>query len=151
MPDLHEAGGQYMQEEASDELHRIQGCLFDLVVVFGVPPAKSDAALFQAQKSSVGNGHAMRIPCQIAEYLLGPAKRRLYMTDPVLAFQRFHPGFKAYGVSEFPQRTVETEISGDKRCRKLLHELSPEQPAERSDGQKEIFLPRSNPALAVGR
>ena len=134
MADLHETAGQYMQQEASDELHRIQGCLFDLVVVFGVPPAKSDMALFQAQKSSVGDGHAMRIPCQVAQYLLGPAKRWLYMSDPVLAFQRFHPGFQADGVGEFPQRTVETEISGDKRCRKIFQELSPEQSAERFGG-----------------
>jgi hypothetical protein len=55
-----------------------------------------------------------------------PAKRSLYMTDPVLAFQRFHPGFKADWVSEFTQRTVETEISGEKRCRKIFQELSPE-------------------------
>ena len=66
MADLHETAGQYMQQEASDELHRIQRCLLDLVVVFGVPPAKSDTALFQAQKSSVGDGHAMRISCQVA-------------------------------------------------------------------------------------
>ena len=70
----------------------------------------------------------MRIPCQIAEYLFGSAKRWFYMSDPVLAFQRFDPGFKADGVGEFPQRTVETEISGDKGCRKIFQELSPEQP-----------------------
>jgi hypothetical protein len=33
VPDLHKATGENMEEEASDELHRIQGHLLDLIVV----------------------------------------------------------------------------------------------------------------------
>ncbi|MBZ5622607.1 MAG: hypothetical protein LAQ69_28320 [Acidobacteriia bacterium] len=48
MPDLYEAVGKNMEEEAPDELHRIQGHLLDLIVVLRIPPAETHAAVLQA-------------------------------------------------------------------------------------------------------
>ena len=47
-----------MEQEATDELHRIE--LHDLaaVVVFGVAPAKTHLTIDQAQQSAVGDGNA---------------------------------------------------------------------------------------------
>jgi hypothetical protein len=39
--DLHKATRQHMEQEASNELDRIQGHFFDLIVVLRVSPAKA--------------------------------------------------------------------------------------------------------------
>ena len=57
--DLDKAGRQDMEQEATDELHRIERHDLAAVVVFGVAPAKTHLTLDQAQQSAVGNGDAM--------------------------------------------------------------------------------------------
>jgi hypothetical protein len=41
VPDLHEATGKNMEEEAPDEFHRIERHLLNLIVVLRIPPAPS--------------------------------------------------------------------------------------------------------------
>jgi len=48
MSDLNEPAGEHMKEEATDELGRLQGHLFHLIVVLRVSPAEMDLAIFQA-------------------------------------------------------------------------------------------------------
>ena len=43
--DLDEARGQDVEQEAADELDRIEGHDLDAVIVFGVPPAKAHLAV----------------------------------------------------------------------------------------------------------
>jgi PleD family two-component response regulator len=43
--------------ETADELDRVQCHRFGAVVIFGIPPTKTDATLFKAQQSSIGDGH----------------------------------------------------------------------------------------------
>jgi len=75
--DLDKAGRQDVEQEATDELHRIE--LHDLtaVVVFGVAPAKTHLTIDQAQQSAVGNGDAMSIAGQILQHMLGTPEGRL--------------------------------------------------------------------------
>ena len=61
MADFDETRRQDMKEKPPDELDRIQRHGLDLVVVFGVPPLKSDSAVFQAEQASVGNRHPMSV------------------------------------------------------------------------------------------
>ena len=42
VPDLHKSARQHMQEKPPDELNGIQGCLFDLVAILRIAPAKAD-------------------------------------------------------------------------------------------------------------
>lgn len=66
MPDLDEPARQDMQEEPSDELYRFHCHLFRLIAVLRISPAEADAAILQAQQSSVGNGDTMGVSSQIA-------------------------------------------------------------------------------------
>ena len=45
MSDLYEPAGEHMQEEAADELDRLQRHLFPLIVVLRVSPAEADPAI----------------------------------------------------------------------------------------------------------
>jgi hypothetical protein len=49
-----------MKQEATDELGRIEPHDAAAVVVPGVSPAETNLALFEAEKSSVGDGDSMR-------------------------------------------------------------------------------------------
>jgi hypothetical protein len=54
--DLDEAGGQDMEQEAADELHRIELHDTAVVVMSGVSPAEAHLAVIEAEESSVGDG-----------------------------------------------------------------------------------------------
>jgi hypothetical protein len=47
MSDLNESAGEHMQEKPPDELDRLQGRFFNLIVVLRVSPAEVDLAVFE--------------------------------------------------------------------------------------------------------
>src|SRR5215472_9542506 len=58
---LDEADRQDMEQETTDELHRIELHDLDAVVMFGVAPAKTHLSIDQAEQSAVGDGDAMGV------------------------------------------------------------------------------------------
>ena len=64
--DLEESAGEYMPEEAADELHRLQGHLFDLIVVLRVSPAVVDLPAFEVSQPAVGDCYSVSVSRQIA-------------------------------------------------------------------------------------
>ena len=48
MPDLYKAAGQNVQEKAADELHGVQGHLFDLIVILRISPSKAHVTILEA-------------------------------------------------------------------------------------------------------
>jgi len=87
MPDLYKATGENVQEKAADELHRVQGHLFDLIVVLRISPSKAHAAILKAQQPPIGNRHSMGVSRQIPQDLLRSAERRLGVDHPFLLVQ----------------------------------------------------------------
>ena len=75
MPDLYKAAGQNVQEEAADELHGVQGHLFDLIVILRISPSKAHATILKAQQPPIGNRHSMGISRQIPQDLLRSTER----------------------------------------------------------------------------
>jgi hypothetical protein len=59
--DLDEAGGQDMEQEAADELDRVELHDAAAVVVSGVPPSEAHLAVIEAEESSVGDGNLWRM------------------------------------------------------------------------------------------
>ena len=80
--DLDEARGQDVEQEAADELDRIEGHDLGAVVVFGVAPAKAHLAVNEIEKSAVGDGDAVSIASQILQHMLGSAEGRLGIDNP---------------------------------------------------------------------
>ena len=87
MPDLHKAAGQNVQEKAADELHGVEGHLFDLIVALRISPSKAHATTLKAQQPPIGNRHSMGVSRQIAQDLLRSAERRLGVDHPFLLVQ----------------------------------------------------------------
>lgn len=85
--DAGKAPGQHVLQEAAQELFggKCHGAL--LAVVSIVLPTKGDLPLCNREQSMVGDGNAVGIACQVMKHMLGAAKRRLGVDDPVLPAQ----------------------------------------------------------------
>lgn len=53
----------------------------------GVTPAKRDLLVGEGDQSVVGDGYAMGVTAQIAEYMLRPSERWFRVNHPVLSEQ----------------------------------------------------------------
>src|SRR5271169_1981504 len=65
-----QAGRQHVEQEAADELDRIEGHGLSAGMIRVVFPVKADMAIFQSAKPMVGDGDAMSVASQILEHAL---------------------------------------------------------------------------------
>ena len=72
-----QTGRQHVEQEAADELDRIEGHGLGAGVIGIVFPVEADAAVFHRSKAMVGNGHAVRVAGQILEHAAGSTEGRL--------------------------------------------------------------------------
>lgn len=105
--DLDEACGQDVKQEPADELDGIEGHDCTVVVMSGVPPAKAYPAVLDAEKSSIGNGHTVRVASQILEHMFGAAEGRLGADHPLSLAQGTKQRVKCRRLRERSQRTGE--------------------------------------------
>jgi len=82
--DPHEAAREQVQEEAAQELVDRQSQKPLLVGMYGVTPAKHDAALLKSNEPAVGNGDAMRVAAEIAQRVFQPTEWGPGVDDPVV-------------------------------------------------------------------
>jgi len=82
--DAHEAGGDNVEEEATEKL--LSRKLPDLhaVGVGVVAPAEADAAAGEGEQPVVGEGHAVRVAAEVGEHVRRAGERRLAVDDPGL-------------------------------------------------------------------
>jgi hypothetical protein len=85
--DLDEAGWQDMEQKATGELHRIELHDAAAVVISGVAPAEVHLTVLEAEESSVGDGHAVRVAGQILQHMFGSSERRLGVDHPFCSAQ----------------------------------------------------------------
>ena len=90
--DAHKAARQQVQEEASQELIDGQSHPPLLVAVSGVAPAKSYVAVGKSHQPAVGDGDAVSVSAEIAQYVFWPSERPLGVYDPVMTEQYPQPG-----------------------------------------------------------
>ena len=81
--DLDEAGGQDMEQEAADELDRVERHDAAAVVMPGVAPAEAHLAVIEAEESSVGDGNPMGVAGQVLQHVFGSAEGRLGVDHPL--------------------------------------------------------------------
>jgi hypothetical protein len=114
MPDALEPTRQNVEQEAAEEFHGVEGQSAEAVATLIVLVTKGHLAVFQSDEPVVRDGHAMRIPGQILQDVLGLAQRLLRIDDP-------------FGIPEGPQ-----EVLPGWRRRKGLTATGPRQcPAAR--------------------
>jgi hypothetical protein len=76
-----------MKQEATQKLVDWQSHDPLLIVVSGISPSESNAAVSEGQQSVVGDGDAMSVGTEIAQHVFRTTEGRLGIDDPVLAEQ----------------------------------------------------------------
>ena len=80
--DADQSGRQHVEQEAADELDRIEGHGLGAGMVRVVFPVEADAAVLQSAKPVVGDGDAMSVASQILEHAPWSTEGRLDVNDP---------------------------------------------------------------------
>ncbi len=83
----HESPGQDVQQEAANELLRIQGHLFLFPVVGIVLVKETDLVIFDAEQTVVAHGNPVGVGAEIADDLLGAGEGALGVDRPGLGLE----------------------------------------------------------------
>ena len=83
VPDLNETTRQDVQQESTNELHRIDGHQLLPVPVGGIPPPECHLALLQTNQAAIGDGHAVRVAGQVLDHVLRAMEGAPDMHDPI--------------------------------------------------------------------
>ena len=76
-----------MEQEAADELDRIEGHRAAAVVMPGVPPAEGHLAVVEAEESTVGDSDPVRVACQVLQHMFWTTEGRLGVDYPLRSAQ----------------------------------------------------------------
>ena len=149
MPNLDKAARQHRQQKTAPELDRVE-CHDLLPVAVGrIAPAKGDLAVFEPEKTALGDRHAMGIVSQIPNDRARPGKRLLGVDDPPFLFQQ--PGEASKGFPLLPGR----EGAGEPPPASAIgtaqpgEELALELRREHRTGKKEVPMAARDPAGLV--
>src|ERR1700689_1491921 len=138
--DADESRRQHVQQESAQELVDCQRHQTLLVLVSGIAPAKSNAALVEGDEAVVGDGHAMSVLAEIAQRMLRTAEGTFRVHHPFGAEQRTQPRRKHLWILQRSQTAVEAEVVLRMQCSQAVHKLAPEHLLENLDRQKELQL-----------
>jgi hypothetical protein len=83
--DAYEALREQVEQETTQELFSWEFHLAFYVSMGAIPPAECDLAIFEGNQAAIGNGHAMGVVPEIAEYILRAAKRPFAVSHPFMA------------------------------------------------------------------
>jgi hypothetical protein len=90
--DADKAARQDVEQEAAQELLRIERHHSLLITVGIILPTESNLVLLESHEAMVGDGYAMGIAGEIAEHMMGTAEGGLGVDDPVLPEQGAQEG-----------------------------------------------------------
>ena len=143
--DFDEASGQDMEKEAADKFHCFQTHHLEGFAILRVAPLKTDTTLSEAYESAIGDGHAVGIPSQIFEDVLGAAQGRRGVDHSFGLAELIEPSMKLSRVGEPTQLPVKAELPLGQSLSQKAQQLALEQTAKNLDGQEE-FVPTAYPA-----
>jgi len=109
-----EAVGDGVLKEAADEFVGREPHDLGFAVLAIVLPGEADLAVVEPDQAAVGDGDAVRVAGEIPEHLLGPAKRRLGVDDPVDLGQSFQPSGEGGGIGRSCERPGKRSSSAAK-------------------------------------
>ena len=149
--DAHEAFWQHVQEEAAQELYRVEGHDTLLAAVRIVPPAEADVLSVESGEAVIADGHAVGVAAEIAEDMFGTAERRLGIDVPVLVAELLHELFEPRLIHEIGGRAAANEQVLAVELPQSVEELLTEHGAQYGNGQQEQRMSGRDPALMIGR
>lgn len=128
MPDPLEPVWHDMQQEAANELMRIQAHHFLARFVTIILPMKAYLAINEIDQAVIGNGHPMRVATEVLEYLLGAAKRWLGVNVPLNMPYGSQILGKGTGSPERFKGAKKVQVPGVKSILQLCQKQPPKQP-----------------------
>ena len=126
-----------MEQEAADELDRIEGHDLAAVVVFGVAPAEAYLAVNEIEEPAVRDGDAVSVAGQILQHMLGSAEGWLGIDDPLFAAQQAQQRVELTWLRQVGCRAKATELSFFISLQEEGQHLAPEEAAEYAYRQEE--------------
>jgi hypothetical protein len=138
-----------MDQETPDELVGRQAHGFDLAVVTIVFPLEVDPAVFDVDKTVVGDGHAMSVTANLVEYLLRSGKRTLGVNHPFGALCLGDLPGESAGCAKWFQGAEELQLARIECCLQRFEEEAAEEPGQDPNGQEEVWL-AGDPSLTIG-
>jgi hypothetical protein len=150
MADAVEPVGQAVQQEAADELVRIERHQAGRVAMTIVAPAESHARRIGADQAAVGDGDPVGVAAEIGQHMFGRSEGRLGINDPALGPQRPERGGEGRRAVQRAECAEEAQPPLRVGCLEPLQEQPPEQAGEHMDGKEEVRA-AGYPALAIAR
>ena len=99
VPNAHASLWQDVQEEAPNAYHHFQGHDVPGVSPAPMAPLERDLAILERHEAVMADGDAVGIPTEVAQDMMGRAKRRLGIDDPVLRAERLQEARKTFRVT----------------------------------------------------
>lgn len=149
MPDADKTFGKDVKKKAAHELVRGNGHDSGLVAGCIVPPTKRDVAAIEGNETVIGDGDTMGVAPEVTDHLLGAAEGGLGIDNPVLAKERSEKRREAGWLFQRLDRSGANQLFLPRGAPQAIDKLSPEDLAERFNGQEER-VQRMDPSLFVG-
>jgi len=149
VPDTDKTFGQDVKQKPAHEL--VRGNSHDpcLVATRIIPPTKCNVAAVEGNEPVVRDGDAVCVAPEVTDHLLGAAEGGLGIDDPVLAKQRSEKRREALWLFQVLDRSGANQLFLPIDAPESIDKLSPEDLAERFNGQEER-VQRVDPPLFVG-
>lgn len=146
--DAHEARGQAVAEEATDELSGFERHDSRLVVVASIPPAERDVPCFEFEEAMIGDGDLVGVTAEIREPLRGPPEGRLSIDDPCTVPTTCQKVSEGGGIGERRELAVKLSPALLKKLWHALQKQPAKQAGQHAHGKKDART-ASDPTLAV--
>ena len=114
------------QQEAAQELVKIERQQPLLVAVSRITPAEGDPALLERDQALVRDRHTMGVTAQVLQSLPRPSEGRPHFDDPLGAVQGSHKGLERRLSIEGREPPVEAQLALDEGFVETVDELAAE-------------------------
>ena len=146
LADAYQASRQHVEQEAAQELDRVECHELSTGVVRVIFPLKTDLAVFERADAVIGDGHAVGVASQILEHAVRSAKGRFDVDHPIDGGGLITQSLEGGGIGESFQFAAEMQSALSKRAAEGSEEGFPEAMAEQAHREKEGRFPAADPA-----
>jgi hypothetical protein len=137
-----------VEQEAAQELDRIEGQGLLPATIGVVLDAEGHVAIGDIEQAVVGDGDAVGVAAEVTEDVFGSAERRLGVDDPGRVVEAVLEGAPGVGVSELGGAAGKDELAVLPGAVESVKELAAEELGQDLDGKEEALAP-GQPAGAV--
>lgn len=149
--DTDEAFGQDVQEEAAEELLRVESHDALLAAVSIIAPAEADSLSIEGREPMVGDGHAVGVATEIVQHMGRAAEGWLGVDEPLLLGEPDGQIFEPCRITEIGCGPAAVELVVAVEVAQSTEELLVEHPSQCWNGQEEQRVFGVDPSLMIGR